>query len=84
MLHIKVRTKIRRTVGDIVILSNIVILSDENLVRATWSLARVVETTVDADGLVRRVKVIPGDSRLRADGRRVSVPIVHKLVFWGV
>ena len=84
MLHLQVRTKwnkIRRnlTVGDIVI------LRDEDLVRATWGLVRVVETILDADGLVRRVKLLPGDARLGADGRHISEPIVlehpiHKLV----
>lgn len=39
------------SVGDIVI------VKDSDLPRHTWPLGRVVETTIDLDALVRRVKV---------------------------
>lgn len=40
--------------------NDVVIIKEEILPRNQWQLARVVETTVDSDGLVRRVKVQVG------------------------
>jgi hypothetical protein len=84
MLHLQIRTKWNKITRNLTV-GDIVILKDEDLVRSTWSLARVVDTMVDADGFVRRVKVLLGDATLEADRRRVSAPTVlerpiHKLV----
>ena len=43
--------------------NDVVIIKEEILPRNQWQLARVVETTVDSDGLVRRVKVQVGAQR---------------------
>ncbi|XP_065097354.2 uncharacterized protein [Paramisgurnus dabryanus] len=53
---------------------DIVILKGEDLHRNEWRLGRVSETTTDKDGLVRRVKLQLGDSKLGKKGERL-----HKL-----
>ena len=51
------------SVGDIVILR-------DDGIRGHWMLAKVIETIVDADNLVRRVKLLIGTLELTKDGRR--------------
>jgi hypothetical protein len=63
---------------------DIVILKDDNAVRGDWRLGRVVDTIVDEDKLVRRVKLLMADSALSASGKRLTKPTVlerpiHKL-----
>ncbi|KAL2091628.1 hypothetical protein ACEWY4_013891 [Coilia grayii] len=43
--------------------NDVIIIKDEILPRNQWQLARVVETTVDSDDLVRRIKVQVGAQR---------------------
>lgn len=43
----------------------------DDLPRNEWRLARVMETTADKDGLVRRDKICLGDRNLGKDGRRL-------------
>ena len=67
--------------GDVVIISN------DNLPRNMWQIARVEEAYCDPDGYVRKVKVAVGDAALDDKGRRVKHIMisylerpVHKLV----
>ena len=39
--------------------------------RSEWRLARITGTTTDKDGLVRRVKICLGDSKLGKRGERL-------------
>lgn len=55
---------------------DIVMEKADDLPRSEWRLARVTETTIDKDGLVRRVKVCFGDRNLERDGRRLNKPFV--------
>ncbi len=64
---------------------DIVLLKEDGMIRGHWRLGRIVETTTDDDGLVRKVKVLMGDPHLSANGKRVSKQSVlerpiHKLV----
>ncbi|KAK0149793.1 hypothetical protein N1851_009449 [Merluccius polli] len=43
--------------------NDVVIIKEDILPRNQWQLGRVVETTVDSDGLVRRVKVQVGTQK---------------------
>ncbi len=52
------------SVGDVVL------DIDELLPRGEWRLARVLETVISKDGLVRRVKISFGDKRLNNKGQR--------------
>lgn len=47
-------------------------MKDDDLRRNEWRFGRVVETTVDRDGLVRRVKICLGDRRLGKKGERLN------------
>ncbi|XP_026015330.1 uncharacterized protein LOC113016608 [Astatotilapia calliptera] len=53
-------------------IGDIVIMKDEDLPRNEWRLGRVVETTMDRDGLVRRVKLCLGDRKLGKNGERLT------------
>ncbi len=44
--------------------------------RNEWRLAEVIETVVDKDGLVRRVKIRFEDRNLGKDGKRLNKPSV--------
>ena len=61
-----------------------VLVKDDERPRNQWQLARVIETTTDDDGFVRKVKVVTGAS-LNNNGKRMG-PLttlqrpVHKLV----
>lgn len=54
--NLQVRTKWNNCKRNITS-GDIVLLKDENLPRNQWRLARVVETTKDNDGLVRKVRL---------------------------
>ena len=65
-------------------IGDIVVLHDDGLFRGHWKMGKVIETVVDEDKLVRKVKVLVGDKHLSEDGKRVSEPPVlerplHKL-----
>lgn len=49
---------------------DVVLDIDELLPRGEWRLARVLETVIAKDGLVRRVKISFGDKRLNNKGQR--------------
>lgn len=51
---------------------DIVLEKADNLPRNEWRLAEVIETVVDKDGLVRRVKIRFGDKKLGKDGKRLN------------
>ena len=51
---------------------DIVIVKDEQLPRNQWCLGRVKEAFVDADGLVRKVKLEISDRDLDQNGRRTK------------
>lgn len=61
------------SVGDIVL------IKDENLARNMWHIARIIETFVDADGLVRKAKLVVGSSDKHSRLSVLERPI-HKLV----
>eukprot|EP00057_Strongylocentrotus_purpuratus_P003072 XP_003725859.1 PREDICTED: uncharacterized protein LOC100891394 [Strongylocentrotus purpuratus] len=66
-------------------IGDIVIMKDENLPRNQWSLARISEVFPSTDGLIRKVKLVKGDSELDDSGKRKG-PVkelerpIHKLV----
>ncbi|CAJ1066524.1 uncharacterized protein LOC115541003 [Xyrichtys novacula] len=45
-------------------IGDVVMMKDDDLPRNEWRLGKVLETVVDRDGLVRRVKICLGDGRL--------------------
>lgn len=49
---------------------------DEVSPRGEWKLARVIETVLGKDGLVRRVKISVGDKRLNEKGERLGKPSI--------
>ncbi|XP_038165126.1 uncharacterized protein LOC119799356 [Cyprinodon tularosa] len=51
---------------------DIVLMKDDDFPRNDWKLCRVIETTVDRDGLVRRVKICLGDRKLGKKGERLT------------
>ena len=55
-------------------IGDIVVLRDDDSLRGHWKLAKVIDTHVDADGLVRRVKLLVGTSDLSKDGKRNGNP----------
>ena len=64
---------------------DIVLIKDENLARNEWHLGKVVETHIDEDGLVRKVRIMVGTAQLDNKGRRVESQSflerpIHKLV----
>ena len=46
-------------------------MKGEDAHRNEWRLGRVLETTIDKDGLVRRVKICLGDRNLGKKGERL-------------
>lgn len=63
---------------------DVVILKDEDMIRGHWRLARVIETFPSSDGLIRKVKLIIGDSTLNDKGQRTAKSTIlerpiHKL-----
>ena len=64
---------------------DVVILKEETKTRNQWRLARVVETTLDQDGLVRKVRIAMSDPSLDSKGKRTNPVVyldrpIHKLV----
>ena len=82
--NLQIRQKWTRPQRDVKI-GDIVILKDENLPRNQWSLARIVDVFPSADGFIRKVKLVLGDSKLDDGGKRKG-PVhelerpIHKLV----
>lgn len=58
------------------LIGDIVIVKDNDLPRHKWLLGRIEETTIDSDGLVRRVRVHLGDKNLGKNGERLEKPSV--------
>ncbi|XP_040191273.1 uncharacterized protein LOC120924392 [Rana temporaria] len=56
--------------------NDIVIIKDDMSPRCQWQLGRVIETTIEKDDLVRRVKVLVGDRRLQDKKDYVSKPSI--------
>ncbi len=56
------------------LVNDIVMVKDEDLPRNEWKLGRIQETISSVDGLVRKAKVLLGDSKLNAKGKRVNKP----------
>jgi len=64
---------------------DVILLKEEDLVRARWRLARVVEIITDGDGCVRKAKLLMSDPSLSKKGLRESKASIlerpiHKLV----
>ncbi|KAJ8371926.1 hypothetical protein AAFF_G00298780 [Aldrovandia affinis] len=59
---------------------DVVIVKEDNVPRNEWKLARVVETSEDDDGLVRKVKLQIGQSNLNSKGKFLSLEDVASLV----
>ena len=64
---------------------DVVLINDDETVRAQWKLGRLVETNPSPDGRVRKIKVLVGDSRLDRAGRRMHPQSIldrptHKVV----
>ncbi|XP_023808300.1 uncharacterized protein LOC105355630 isoform X2 [Oryzias latipes] len=55
---------------------DIVMIKDDDLPRTEWRLGRVLETTTDKDGCVRRVKICLGDRKLSKKGERINKQLV--------
>ncbi|XP_052430381.1 uncharacterized protein LOC127971416 [Carassius gibelio] len=53
-------------------IGDVVIVKEDNVHRNEWRLARVVETSADDDGLVRKVKLQMGQSKLGKKGERLT------------
>ena len=51
---------------------DIVLVHDKDSIRSEWPLAKVIEVSEGSDGLIRRVKVKTGTSRLDNHGKRTS------------
>ncbi len=56
------------------LVNDIVMVKDEDLPRNEWKLGRIQETISSVDGLVRKAKVLLGDSKLNAKGKCVNKP----------
>ena len=74
-------TKTRRNMQK----NDVVLIVDDSLPRCQWKLGKIVEPHVDADGLVRKVKLQVGDPTVTATGKpRPSAKFmerpIHKLV----
>lgn len=55
---------------------DVVIVKEDNVPRNEWKLARIVETSEDDDGLVRKVKLQMGQSNLGRKGERLKQPSI--------
>ena len=56
-------------------IGDVVPLKDEDSLRSHWSMARVIETVTDDDGLVRKVKIML-PALLDKNGKQQSRPTV--------
>lgn len=59
-----------------VVVSDIVIIKEEDIPRNEWKRAKVIEANEDDDGLVRKVTVQMGDSKLGKKGERLQQPSI--------
>jgi hypothetical protein len=64
---------------------DIVIITENNVARNQWKIARVEETFPDEDGMVRKVKLAIGDRELDTKGKRIHPQAylerpIHKLI----
>eukprot|EP00079_Xenopus_tropicalis_P036905 XP_017950676.1 PREDICTED: uncharacterized protein LOC101733728 [Xenopus tropicalis] len=57
-------------------INDIVIVKEEDIPRNRWRIAKVLEVQKDNDGLVRRVKLQMGDSKLSKRGERLTTPLI--------
>ena len=82
--NLQIRKKWTRPVRNLSV-GDIVLVIDDNLPRSQWQLGRVVEASVDEDGLVRKVKLAIATPSLDDKGKRyeslsqLERPI-HKLI----
>lgn len=53
---------------------DVVILKEDNIPRNEWKLARVVDTSEDDDGIVRKVELQMGQRDLGKKGERLKQP----------
>nr|XP_021336928.1 uncharacterized protein LOC103910029 [Danio rerio]XP_021336929.1 uncharacterized protein LOC103910029 [Danio rerio] len=53
-------------------INDIVLVKEENLPRNEWKLGRIQETISSGDGLIRKAKVLLGDCKLDAKGKRTT------------
>ena len=67
---------------------DVVLLKDDSTARNQWRSARVEETYMDEDGLVRGVRVLVGDAHLNEKGERIRAksvlerPIQKLVLLW--
>ena len=54
---------------------DIVLLSEDEIPRNSWSLAKIQTVYPSTDGLVRRITVLKGDSALDDKGKRTTKAI---------
>lgn len=57
-------------------IGDIVLLREDNVPRNSWRMARIEDVYTDEDGLVRKVKLVVGDSSLNVKGERVRAKTV--------
>lgn len=55
---------------------DLVLVKEEEMHRNDWRLGRIKEIIFSGDGLVRRAKVILGDSKLSVEGKRINKPSI--------
>ncbi|XP_023815989.1 uncharacterized protein LOC111948234 [Oryzias latipes] len=83
LLNLQQRSKWNKTRRNAKV-DDIVLLQDECVPRNQWKLARVIEVIPGADGKVRRVKLLLGDSTEDKGGTRTNKTVlerpVHKTV----
>lgn len=83
ILNLQQRKKWQRTSRNSQV-NDIVILQDDNAQRNEWKLARVVETYLSADGIVRKLKLLVSDTRIfkgKLHTRSVFLErFIHKVV----
>ncbi|XP_023808641.1 uncharacterized protein LOC111947062 [Oryzias latipes] len=83
LLNLQQRSKWNKTRRNAKV-DDIVLLQDECVPRNQWKLARVIEVLPGADGKVRRVKLLLGDSTEDKGGTRTNKTVlerpVHKTV----
>ncbi len=59
---------------------DVVVIKDNDTPRNRWSLARVVKADEEEDGLVRKVKLAVGFTKITNQGKRANSLTIHKLV----
>ena len=64
---------------------DVVVCREDNAIRNTWLLCRVISVQPSADGLIRRVRLQVATSQLDGTGKRLEKPLflerpIQKLV----